>query len=268
MVFKVERQNARLSKIFNTIKLSNAATIRELAGMLKVSEMTIRRDLAVLAKDNLVKLIHGGAVLNPTAGTLHDTSNGRYSLVDQGTYRQAEKMKIGEKAASLIEPNDIIIIDAGSTAEYVAKYLPDDLPITVLCYTLNTLLEVRRKGACRIIFAGGYFHENTQMFESREGLKLISNVRATKSFVAAFGVNKDLGVTTSNHYEMETKRAIMKSSLAKILLVDSSKFGKISSTYYAEINEFDAVITDSEIPPEYEQLIRDLGIALHIAENG
>lgn len=264
----MERQNARLGKIFNTIKLANAATIRELAGMLKVSEMTVRRDLSLLAKDNLVKLIHGGAVLNPTASMANEGPSSRYSLSDEGAHRRTEKMKIGEKAASLIEPNDIIIIDAGSTTEHVAKYIPDDLPLTVLCYTLNTLLEVYRKGACRIIFAGGYFHENTQMFESKEGLRLISNTRATKSFVAAFGVNKDLGVTTPNHYEMETKRAIMKSSLSKILLVDSSKFGQISSTYFADINEFDTIITDSQIPAEYERFIRESGATLHIVQNG
>jgi DeoR family deoxyribose operon repressor len=260
----MNKQNIRLGKVFNKIKTSNGATIRELATIMDVSEMTIRRDLRILAKDNLVKLIHGGAVLNPAASEFDETFDGRYSLIDQDICRKTEKMKIGEKAASLIEADDIIIIDAGTTTKYVAKYIPDNLPLTVLCYTLNALLELHQKNACKIIFAGGYFHKNTQMCESTEGLKLINKVRSTKSFVAAAGVSKDLGVTTPNHYEMETKTAVMSNSLSKILLVDSSKFGKISSTFYAKLSDFDVIITDAGIPVEYEQIIRDEGIILHI----
>jgi len=258
----MDRQKARLSKIFNTIKINNAATIRELATLLEVSEMTIRRDLSVLATDNMVKLIHGGAVLNP-ASFAGNGSEDKYSLSDQGRQRQAEKMRIAQKAVSLLEPNDVVILDLGTTTEYLAKAIPDNLPITVLCYALNTLLAVYRKNACRLIFAGGYFHENTLMFESKEGLRLISAIRANKAFMAASGVSRDLGVTTPDHHEMEAKSAAMKSSLTKILCVDSSKFGRISATYFADLSSFNVVITDTGIPAEYEGIIRDAGITLY-----
>ncbi len=183
-------------------------------------------------------------------------SEDKYFLSDQGRQRQAEKMRIAEKAVSLLEPNDVVILDLGTTTEYLARAIPDNLPVTVLCYALNTLLVVYRKNACRLIFAGGYFHEQQMpTFESKEGLRLISAIRANKAFMAASGVSRDLGVTTPDYHEMEAKSAAMKSSLTKILCVDSSKFGRISATYFADLSSFNVVITDTGIPAEYEGII-------------
>lgn len=257
----MDRQRARLSKIFDTIKISNAATIRELATKLSVSEMTIRRDLTVLEKENMVKLIHGGAVLNPVSENI---SSSKYSLIDQGGHKRAEKLRIGQKAASLLEPGDIVGLDLGTTTECLARAIPDNMPITVLCYSLNVLLEVYHKNECKLIFAGGYFHENTLMFESKEGLRLLGSVRTTKAFMAASGVSKDLGITTPDHHEMEAKSTLMKNSLTKILLADSSKFGVISITHFADIADFDIIISDTDIPADYEQLIRNAGITLYL----
>jgi DeoR family transcriptional regulator, deoxyribose operon repressor len=257
----MDRQSARLTKIFDTIKISNAATIRELANKLNVSEMTIRRDLTILEKENLIKLIHGGAVLNPAS---ESKASSRYSLIDSGSHRRAEKMRIGQKAATLLEPGDIIGMDLGMTMECFGRSIPDNLPLTVLCYSLNVLLEVYHKNECKLIFAGGYFHENTLMFESKEGLRLLSSVRTTKAFLAASGVTKDLGITTPDHHEMEAKSTLMKNCRTKILLVDSSKFGVVSTTHFADISDFDIIISDTEIPSEYEHYIRDLGITLYL----
>lgn len=255
------KQRARISKIINTLKINNAATIRELADMLSVSEMTVRRDLRLLAGDNIVKLIHGGAVFNPNS--IIEKNEGKYSLSAEENRRTAEKIRIGRKAATLLEPDDIIIIDAGSTTECLAKAIPDNIPITIMCYTLNALLEVQRKNDCRLIFAGGYYHDNTMMFESPEGVELIKRIRANKAFISAGGVNHRLGVTCSNHYETETKKAALNSSLIKVLLVDSSKFGRIRPTYFADLDDFDIVITDTGISEEYADIITGLKLTLY-----
>jgi len=103
------------------------------------------------------------------------------------------------------------------------------------------------------------------MFESPESLEMIRNFRATKAFVSASGVNSQFGVTCMNSYERETKKAVLLSSLRKILLVDSSKFGVIRSDYFARLSDFDEIVTDAGIPSEYSELIKDLGIVLRIA---
>ena len=250
----------RLAAIVEFLQVRNAATLTELAGRLSVSEMTIRRDLNLLAQDNIVKVLHSGAVLNPGS-----VGSSRYSLTEAGAQRRELKTAIGAKAASLLEDGEVIIIDGGSTTEYLAKSIPDTLQLTVLCWALNILVEVQRRETCSLLFAGGSLHENSLVFESPEGVELINRYRANKVFLSASGVSEKLGVTCTNAYEIEVKKASIRSSLVRILLADSSKFGTIQPAYFADLSEISAVVTDSGIPTEYAEHIRSLGIALHIA---
>jgi DeoR family deoxyribose operon repressor len=250
-------KHRRAQEIVNTLRLRNMANIRELTKKFEVSEMTIRRDLSLLAKENLVDLIPGGAILKRP-----EDAESRYLVTNEESVRTIEKLKIGQRAVSLIEPNETIILDIGTTTEYLAKYLREDAPITVLCYTLNTLVEVYKKKNCSIIFAGGYFHPQTMMFESAEGIELIKRTRADKAFVSAAGVHNELGVTTVYPHELQAKSTILNSAKSRILVVDSSKFGKTKSVYFADISKFQSVITDNGIPEDYARFIRDLGVEL------
>jgi len=252
-------KNQRIKEIINILKVKNVLNIKELTDKLNVSEMTIRRDLNLLSQDNIVKLIPGGAILkSPNPETLEE----KYLITHEGTRRIREKMRIGQKAASMIEPYDTIIIDVGSTTEYLAKFMREEIPVTILCFALNILVEIYRKKNYNLVFAGGYFHENTLMFESHEGISLIRRTRADKAFISAAGVHRELGVTCANPYEIETKKAVLSSSKTRILLIDSSKFGKTRIAYFADLNEFDMIITDNEISDEYRQAIKELGIEL------
>jgi DeoR family deoxyribose operon repressor len=251
-------KNQRIKYIINTLRMKNAISIKELLKQFDVSEMTIRRDLNLLSHDGIVELIPGGAILKT------DSDEERYLITHAETERTREKIRIGKKAASLIEPNDTIILDVGSTTEYIAKFIPEEIPVTVLGYTLNILVEIYRRKNCHPISAGGYFHDNTLMFESPEGINLIRRIRADKAFISAAGVSGELGVTCANPYEIETKKAVLKSAKTKILVVDSTKFGKVKIAYFADLQGFDMVITDSEISEEYIEIIRNLGLDLYI----
>jgi len=102
------------------------------------------------------------------------------------------------------------------------------------------------------------------VFESPEAVEMIGRFRANKAFISASGVSERLGVTCTNTYEIEVKKASIRSSLGRILLVDSSKFGTIQAAYFADLREFTSVITDAGIPEDYAEHIRGLGIDLHI----
>jgi DeoR family deoxyribose operon repressor len=254
----------RIEIIMQTLKSSKASTVQELARLLQVSHMTIRRDIASLAQEGQIRMLYGGIVLNPSAEEAAG-SDSYYSLIAAGSKFPERKKKIGRLAATLIEPEDTLIIDAGSTAEYFAKCLPEDREYTVLCYALNIVSETVRRKNIRTMFSGGLFHENTLMFESSDSLSMIRRYRATKAFITASGVNHQFGVTCMNPYERETKKAVILSSMRKILLVDSSKFGTLRSDYFAELSDFDEIITDEGIPEEYADIIKKLGVRLRIA---
>jgi DeoR family deoxyribose operon repressor len=258
----MSKRRDRFDAILHILQERSAASIQELAERLSVSEMTIRRDLGVLVEDNLVRLVHAGAVLNP--GVL-DSGQPRYSLAEAGGQQTEEKKRVGRLAAALIEPEDIVIVDSGSTTEWLVRSLPDEIPLTVLCFALNILVEAHRHNGCRLVFAGGALHENTLMFESPEGIELVRRYRANKAFVSASGISERLGVTCSNPYETRIKQAALASSLTRILVADSSKFGRIQAAHFAELKDFDIIVTDSGIPEEQAEVVRAAGIRLELA---
>lgn len=253
-------KSKRLTQIVALLKKNKTMTVKNLSKLLDVSEMTIRRDLNILEADGIIIRSHGRATYKSNP----DSTSDEYELLSEKTKMNAEKDRIGKFAASLIEPGDVIIIDNGSTTDKLTKYIPDDINITVLCYNFNVLEQLVKKENIKIIFAGGYFHRKDQMFESSQGIRLIENIRATKLFISAHGVHKKLGMTCANSYEVSTKNAILQSAQTKILLADSSKFGKVRTAYFAQLNEIDVIVTDSGISQEWREFIENEGIVLYV----
>jgi DeoR family deoxyribose operon repressor len=255
----------RITQILEILKIRTTTTVRELSVALGVSEMTIRRDLARLASENYVKLFHGGVRYNRASvatQSLEEEADNFYLLSNEENMMVNQKQRIAKKAASLIQPNDVILLDTGSTTELVSEYIPTDIPVTVVCYTFNIMLRVYRRNSLKLILGGGYFHPNNMMFESSENVQLIKRNRVNKAFLSARGVSERLGVTTAEQTEINLKQAALQVSQERILLVDSSKFGKVYSAYYAELKDFTTVITDDGISQEYQKLIADLGLKL------
>ncbi len=231
----------RLEKIIDYAKQHKSATILELANMLDVSHMTIRRDIVTLVEKNTIKVIHGGVIYQ------EDNHAATYQMTSARTNMFDAKQRIAKKAVTLIEPDDIIIIDAGSTGELIASFLPEGFPITVVCYALNIATIVASRPNCSLIVTGGYYHESSMILESKEGLDLLKQNRANKAFITASGVSDSLGITCSNFFERATKHAALQTSHKGILVADSSKFGLIKTGHFADIDDFDVVITDSDL---------------------
>lgn len=254
-------KDQRVKMILEYLDIHQSATVRELAGQLDVSVMTIRRDVDALAKDELVKIVHG-AVLSNQRG--NNSFASKYFLLDACNHNIDLKSSIAKKAVSLLKPNDVIFISYGSTTEIFAKAIPNDLPLTVITNALNILMEIRKKQKCNIIFPGGFFHEETLMFESPESVEFIKKNRATMFFTSASGVSDRMGVTSMNHYTIEILRATLASSLTNVLLVDSSKFDQVSPAFFANLGDFDITITDENVPPKYVNLVNKLGKKIYL----
>ena len=259
----MSKKDERIEKLIDILKVRAYVPIRELAALLGVSEMTIRRDIDLLKQSRAVENISGTAVYSPALNGNKEEQE--YALFEEQQQKNMQKDTIGRFAASLVEEGDIIILDTGSTTERIVPHLPTDKKLTVLCYNINILMELHRNPGVDMLFAGGKYHPNTQMFESPEGIEYIRNLRASKVFVSAAGVHADLGITCRNSYEVPTKRAILKSSLQKILVTDSSKFDVVRSAYFCDLSDIDIVITDSGLSKEWIERITALGIKLYFA---
>lgn len=258
----MKKKENRLNNFIHFLKITNNVSVKEMAAHLNVSEMTIRRDIKELTTDNTIYFENGKIILNPKCNA-SDVSPSYYLESEKEKYN-LQKELIGKFASSLIEPNDTVIIDSGSTTEYLAHYLPEDMNITALCYSINILNELVKKNNVNPIFPGGFYHPNTQMFESPQGIELIQQIRANKLFLSAAGIHKELGITCMHNYEILTMQAIIKSSVTKILLVDSSKFDKIRPAYFSSLDCINIVITDHYLSQEWQTYIHELGIKLYL----
>ncbi len=254
----MNKKAARQKRIIEILRLNNGASIKSLSKELAASEMTIRRDLEQLNNENLVSLIHGAAIFNP------ESNEEKYNLSLETTNMEQQKERIGKAAAALIEKGDTIILDVGSTAQCVAKHIPYEYPISVMCFTVNTLNQIIKKNIKQLLFGGGHYHVNTQMFEGKEALDFVGKLRANKFFMSASGVSERLDITCTNLYEVDTKNACIECSQKKILLVDSSKLGIVKPAYFADLRHVDMVITDSGIPKGWIDIITSLNIELRI----
>ena len=189
--------------------------------------------------------------------------SGQYNLLEAIEHSNHQKEEIGKYAASLIEPNDVIIIDTGSTTARILPYLPENMNLTILSYNANVLIELRHKPGIQLLFCGGNYHLNTEMFESEEGIAFIRRIRANKAFLSAAGIHRELGITCANTYEVATKQAAISSSSQKILVSDSSKFGRLRSAYFCDLDEIDTIITDHSLQKYWRDELRQRNIELH-----
>lgn len=256
----MKKRDIRINHMISILRNLNGASVKDLSKMLDVSEMTVRRDLNTLQANNIISWVHGAAIINPEQKQDEQV----YHVLHEKGIMGQQKDRIGRAAARMIAPNDVVIIDIGTTAEKLARYIPMNFPITVLCFTMNVLVEVHKKNVGELVFGGGYYHYNTQLFESPDSINLISKMRANKYFMTAAGVNEQLGITCINQHELPTKTACMESSLEKILMVDSGKFGLVKPAYFANLGQIDTVITDSGISQQWRDILQERGIALEI----
>lgn len=247
------KKDIRLNSIIDTLKTVPDISIKELVAKYNVSEMTIRRDLDYIKKNRVY-----------SNNQFYSDTKNEYMFRTEQIKHLEQKEKIAQFAVSLIDPEDVLIIDSGTTTSVLSKYIPDNINVTALCYNYQVLTQLHTKSNTSIIFTGGYYHPNDQMFESTEGISLIQRIRATKMFVSASGIHKELGLTCANNYEVVTKRAALNSSHIKILVADSSKFGAIRQGYFAQLNDLDIIVTDSELSSDWVQIINDYKIKLYI----
>ena len=256
-------KSERLGQIIQILRERNGASIKQLAHRLNVTEMTIRRDLESLRINNIINLVHGAAIYNPDAGNVG--SGVTYPAMQEKGIMDNEKSRIGKAAARLVVPGDVIFVDTGTTTVQLIKYLTTGLPITLACFTMNALSAVQKKNVEHLVFVGGAYHYNTQMFESPEAIQMIRKMRATKAFISAAGIDKKLGLTCVHQYEVSTKQACVETAQQKILLTDSSKFDTVTPAYFGELSQIDTIITDDGITPEWQDTLHSMNIKLIIA---
>ncbi len=256
-------RQSRLETLQTIILGENSATIKDLAKQLNVSAMTIRRDVDILKDSGLVKIYQGGVVV--AKQNIRDTRIPPYSLSTAAAEHIPEKRAIAKLAASVIKPDDVIFLDSGSTVETILDFIDSHMKLTIICYSLNIFKRVSERKNTDIIFLGGVYHHDSHCCESSEGLTLLNRKRSFRAFISANGVHTDLGVTTPGDWDGPFKRAGMKNSAHSYLVADSSKYGLVRTGHFADIRDFNTIISDSDLSADIIEYLDENGIELMLS---
>lgn len=139
-------------------------------------------------------------------------------------------------AAHLLTDSETIFIDCGTTLTTLARQIPTDMHLTVVCYSLNVAEILRRKPNVRLILLGGVYVPSSESFASDESVETLRRMGINKAFMSAGGVDEARGVTCWNFHEVAIKQAAMASAVERHLVVDASKLGKVKAVRFSQIS--------------------------------
>ncbi len=230
----------RHKQLIALLKANGSCSISEMSRILNVSPMTIRRDLQVLAEEQVVQVEHGFARFSAST-RIEPNFNVRVHE------HLLEKQAIGRKATHMfIEAGDVIGIDSGSTAMEVASNLPD-IELTVVTHSLAVANVVARNDAYRLVMLGGVFDSESQCFFGSQVVMQLRTLHINKLFLAASGLLIPEGLSSSKLPDAEVKQALISSSRQVILCMDSSKIGKAFLARFAALDTIHTLVTDDKI---------------------
>lgn len=247
----------RHQHIIELIKKEGSIKVTDLCSDLNVSSVTIRKDLQFLEDKNLLYRTHGGATLtNPYITDRH---------VDEKVALQAlEKQKIGAYAATLIEPNDCILIASGTTVQFFAKNIVAKQSLTVVTSALNVALELMHHPDVEVIQLGGLMRKTSASVTGLYAENLLKDFSCSKLFLGVDGIDLEFGLTTSNMMEALLNKRMIEASQKTIVLVDSSKFGKRGFGKICNLDDIEQIITDNNISSHAVQTLQGMGIEVTI----
>ena len=239
--------NSRQQDILEILERCGEVTIKSLSEQLGVTPMTIHRDLDFLEEEHYLYKKRGAAVF--------------INAPDRKTspFYTAEKMRIGKRAAQLIEPGQSILFDNSTTAIEAARQMYGIPRLTFYTTNLEVASLVSSYPETVLYCSGGYYFPDSRGFTGPQAEEFVMRVHADVCIIGASGISVEGGLT--NPYPMHSvlQRKIIEASSYRILLADHSKFGKRTMEWAANLDEMDLIITDSgirnEILEEYRRYI-------------
>ncbi|GAA5352969.1 DeoR/GlpR family DNA-binding transcription regulator [Streptococcus uberis] len=242
----------RLEKIIQLVSDHKRIDVNSLSELLGVSKVTVRKDLDKLESKGLLRREHGYAVLNSG-----DDLNVRLS------YNYNVKRKIAEKAAELVQDNDTIMIESGSTCALLAEVLCQTKRnikiITNSCFIANFL---RQYDSCQIILLGGNYQPNSEVTVGPLLKQMVDLFHVDRVFAGTDGFSPEVGFMCKDMMRCEGVQYMADAAEETIILTDSSKFSKPSLVHQLSLDRVSRVITDKELDEENRNLLGSFGIAL------
>ena len=246
----------RQKRIEEYLKKAEFASLEELSAHVGASISSVRRDLTALEASGNVKRTHGGArIISPPTD--------EFTFSARDTHQLDEKEAIGRAAAALIQPNQSVIVDAGTTAYHVARHLVDKAQMIVT----NSLPVANLFGSAsrvEVVVSGGIIYPRLGVLVGPLAVETFSKIHADVAIMGAGGITLE-GVTNSHALLIDIQHQMIRGAQKIILCLDHTKFGRKSMIQLCELGAVHTIVTDSQAPTELVSELRVKGIDVVIA---
>lgn len=247
----------RQKRIENYLKQVEFASLDELARQVNASVSTVRRDLTLLETTGALKRTHGGARLT------EPPSSDEFIFSARETHQLAEKEAIGKACAKLIEPNQSVIIDAGTTAYHVARYLEEKTP-HIITNSLPVANHFAGSSRLEVVVSGGVIYPRLGVLVGPLAVEAFTKIHADVAIMSGGGIVLD-GVSNSHGLLIDIQRAMINAAQRVIFCFDHTKFGRQSVLPLCGVECIDTIVTDSGAPAELIEQLRAKGIEVEVA---
>ncbi|MGB4660936.1 MAG: DeoR/GlpR family DNA-binding transcription regulator [Mobilitalea sp.] len=237
-------------KIIDLISKYGSVQVDELAKVLDVSLMTIRRDLEKLRQEGRIDRCHGGAVIKR-----------EIPYNEKRTLEIDEKRRISELCTGYIRKGNAVYLDAGTTTFEIARAIKDIVGLTIVTNDIE-IARLLMSASVNLIICGGTVQKSTGSMVGALANQMMKNLRVDIAFLGATSIDEEFNVLTPTMDKAVLKQTICKNSKEKYLVVDSSKFGKQALIKVNHLSDYTGVITNKKFTAEEMKRLDEMRITI------
>lgn len=248
--------------ILELLKTESFLTVEKVQGLLGSSPATTRRDFAELADQMMVIRGHGGIHRIDDAPVMGVVPFSRRKVTNP-----EGKDKIARAAAELLQPNDVVIIDGGTTTAPLARHISPLVRIITNSLPLASALNeplTDKHPIPEVNVTGGYLYPKSEVLLGPQTVQALRQYHANWAFLGCHGITAE-AIMNSNAMVVDTQQEMMARADQVAILADSSKFGKQAMVQLCGLGQVDAVITDAPPPEAITVALKDAGVRIIVA---
>ena len=238
----------RQAIVLERVREEGAVRVSDLARLLGVSDMTVRRDLEFLQGRGLIEKVHGGATSIPGSALFEP------GFATKSALQLAEKDAIADAAIELINPGAAIGISAGTTTYAIACRLVGFVDLTVVTNSLRVadVMSDTRGSDQTVVLTGGV-RTPSDALVGPLAVSALQNIHLDLVFMGVHGMDVGAGFTSPNLLEAETNRAMVESARLLVIVADHTKWGVVGLSSFARLDQADILITDAGLDPAIKE---------------
>lgn len=243
----------RKQQILNLLKENGSVKVTELSQKFKVSEVTVRAYLTDMESKGLLTRIHGGAI---SSYKPYCSMNFNQRL--ETNYQ--EKDTIAKKISEIIEPNDTVMLNSGTTTLLAFRHFPSDYNLNIVTNSISIALEASTNSKYKVILIGGCFDSRYQYTFGSDAISQLKNYHADKLILSVDGVHLESGFSTYYSEEAAIDKLMIEQSDLCIIAADRSKFRRNAFVKISDIDIADYFVTTCEFDSTETSLLCENGI--------